>query len=189
MNKYIFIVVGLCLFGCATLPPPSPVNPNKRQVLIETGFSLKLAMSGDWYLGEAHNGLLQMGQKPMNDGSTKIGLLMQGVINPPKNKTLTNKEVLKSIEDQIVNDSKQGRTQLETSKFTSIKHKNSDCLFFEQVGTDTQTQMKMNQDGFVCLHPKKPTNYVYFSLSHRTRAKLDPVSKDVNVVLASLEYE
>lgn len=188
--KVIFSSLVLAISGCAMLQ--AKIDPAQSHTT-DGGFRFQFSMPGEWYPGKDAPGQYTAGQKPLPDGTTKLAVVRHGPIWTPGGKPLTNSEMLDGFKKDLEKEAQGGRVANIKSAFSKKKYKNADCLYFEQTGQDKagQAPMDMNNDGVICLHPKRKAQFIWLTVSERRPAG-KPVSaafgEDKNLLFNSLEF-
>jgi hypothetical protein len=194
MKNVYSLLIGVILIlvasGCSIFQ--TKIDPSEQHST-DSGFSFKFPMSGDWYPGQSSKGHFMVGQKPLNDGSTKLAIVRHGPIWTPGGKSMTNKELLDGFKKDIEKEAQGGRVDKIKSEFIQKKYKNADCLFFNQTGEDNPSQgpMSMTNDGMICLHPKRKYQFIWMAMSERrpvSRPASDTLVDDRKYFFDSLEF-
>ena len=160
------VLSGVFISGCSMLQ--KKIDPFEEYVS-DTGFKFQFSMTGEWLPGGAQPGAYMVGQRPTEDGASKLAMVRHGPLHTTGGKPMSPKEMLAIFQRDIENESKGGRVSKVKSTFTQKKYEGADCLVFDQTGIDATAKgpMNMNNDGIVCLHPRKPYKFIWMAISER----------------------
>jgi hypothetical protein len=149
------------LYAPATIDPTHPYSSD--------GFEIKFGMPGEWYLAKKEGGYFAVGQKPLEDGTSKLAVARYGPFVTPGGKHMTNAELIAVFKLQVEAQAKGERFSHVQSKFTERKFKKADCLQFWQTAQDQTDKgpMALANDGLICLHPTITNKFIWLGLSER----------------------
>jgi hypothetical protein len=179
----------LVVQACALLQTKIPQD---HQFVTDGGFGFQVPMSGEWYFGPEQAGQYLFSRKTVSSGSTVLSLVRHGPIVIAGGKPMTSEEIYKVFKRDIERDARGGRANKVKSQFSMKMHKNTECLFFTQVGEDIgmQPPMQLTNDGMICLHPKREKQFIWMAISQRVpmSASLEDMTADENKFFDSLQF-
>ena len=173
-----FLFLSLMVSGCAMVK--KKIDPNESHTT-DGGFRFKFSMPGEWNPGQSKPGLYMAGQKSQADATTKVAIVRHGPLWTTGGKPMNNQEKLDGFKKDIEKEAQSGRVAKVKSEFSQKKYKGADCLYFEQTGEDhaSQGSKSMNNDGMICLHPKRKHQFIWLAISERR-----PLGKPVSGTFA-----
>jgi hypothetical protein len=182
--KIVFLLssIGLGISGCSLLPASvlhKKVDPYQK-LSSDNGFQFSFPMSGEWFRGNPSPIAQYMaGKEPAPDGTTTLAFVRYGPVWTPNGKAITNKEIFDSFKRDLEKDAKSGRATDVKTQFSNKKYSGAECLSFQQSGQDhpASGSMDMSNDGIICLHPKRPYQFIWLSISERRPLGKPPYDK------------
>jgi hypothetical protein len=186
----------ILLQGCSSinnaLSPKVKVDPNHVYNSAGFGFLYRFGMEGQWYVADVSSGFYSVGQKPLDDGSTKLAAVRFAPMVTPGGVPMTNQQLIDVFKIKVEQSAKGGRVSEVKSRFVQLKYKKADCLKFYQTGIDNADSGKMNisNDGMICIHPTRNMQFIWMSLSERVpfNKSLSDMSKDEKNFLETLDF-
>jgi hypothetical protein len=196
LNPLVYVLISALGFlqGCNSignlLSPRQKVDSN--HLYSSDGFQFRFAMGGEWFVADSQPGFFSIGQRPLEDGSTKLAAVRYGPMGTPGGKPMSNQELIDVFKLKVAAEAKGGKVSDVKTRFTELKYKNASCLKFYQNGVDNAPESKMllSNDGMICIHPTRPYKFIWMALSERVpfNKKLSDLSDEEKSFFESLDF-
>jgi hypothetical protein len=162
-NNFTVLAIFFLLLACSS--PGSRIS-SRQNFKTDYGFTFKVPFEGDWY--QMRGPHYVFGSKPEEDGSTVLAEEKHGFVYPTEEELIVKRETLKKFfEPNLRMQDPDQRVQISTTDVTYKTFKKTECLFFKQIGFDTDESMGMTYNGMICLLPSNGNRYVWLSVSQR----------------------
>lgn len=187
----LFFSIGVCLILCSCATPPQPLMDRSEKG--EIGFKFSPPQGPDWYLhapagfqGYSYARKIE-GLELRSPKHSAILLAQYGFIDFGNKPLDVLKKVQEAKEVQLLSP----RWTVKKKMFQTKKFHSSNCLAFDSLVLDKQTNQDMTLTGIFCLHPNDPKRYIDLSYSQRYDLDRRPIDlkTEGSAFIESLKFE